>query len=508
MTLRAIRQRINARLGTFSMYRLVLLALGALLALAVGFAALGVIGNDPLAIVVNWVVLTVVVSLTDYLAHTVVKRPWRYEASVLTALILVFLLQPELSWRNIGGVALVGVIAAASKYVLAWRGRHIFNPAAFGAVIGSLTGLASAWWWVGTPSLAIPVAVLGFIVVWRIEKLRVVGLFVLVAVLATVAYDYAVMGAASVSLPSTLFYALAQTPILFLAAFMLPEPLTLPPRRRQQYAEAIVVGLLVGWPLSFGFLHLGAAEALLIGNLLAFVFTFRTAVQLKLTSREFVTPTVQELTFTANRPLKFVPGQYLELEVPHPHPDARGTRREFSIVSAPSDAPIVQIAYRDGGQQHPSSYKKALAAAEPGAGLQVTGVWGDFVLPTNNEPLLLVAAGVGITPFVSQLRDLNARGIARDIVLIYVASSAAELAFADRLAHTGVRVVAFTPDQPTVDGWAWGGGERLTAESLRASVPDIAMRHAFISGPPSLIADLDAALADAKSVTTDAFAGY
>jgi hypothetical protein len=34
------------------------------------------------------------------------------------------------------------------------------------------------------------------------------------------------------------------------------------------------------------------------------------------------------------------------------------------------------------------------------------------------------------------------------------------------------------------------------------------MRHAYISGPPRLIADLAPALDKARSITTDAFSGY
>ena len=39
-------------------------------------------------------------------------------------------------------------------------------------------------------------------------------------------------------------------------------------------------------------------------------------------------------------------------------------------------------------------------------------------------------------------------------------------------------------------------------------VPDIASRHAYISGPAGLIADLSPALERARSITTDAFSGY
>ena len=42
------------------------------------------------------------------------------------------------------------------------------------------------------------------------------------------------------------------SPFLFLGAFMLSEPLTLPPRRWQQLTVAAVVGVLAGWPIDLG----------------------------------------------------------------------------------------------------------------------------------------------------------------------------------------------------------------------------------------------------------------
>ena len=61
------------------------------------------------------------------------------ESSLITGLLLYFLFWPtcsvRLRRRGLAGVALACVLASASKYALAWRGRHIFNPAAAGAFI-------------------------------------------------------------------------------------------------------------------------------------------------------------------------------------------------------------------------------------------------------------------------------------------------------------------------------------------------------------------------------------
>lgn len=504
------------------MYRLVFFALAALAVIALVLSTFGVIVSpNPLEILVSFIVLAVVISAVDAAAQRLLHLPWRVESSLVTALILLFVMRPAVEPAALLGLALAGALASLSKYVIAWRGRHILNPAAFGAAVVTLVGSFGAFewlgtstsWWVGNGALAIPVAGFGLIVLWRTEKVRVVLVFLLIAV-GTAVVRQAVQAQQfdlDFDLSAALQFAVLQSPFLFLGVFMLSEPLTSPPRRWQQFSVAALVGVLAGWPILVGGLFtLGQERALLVGNLLAMFFALRGSVRLTLVSREFITPTAQELTFRANGKLRFVPGQYLELDVPHHRPDARGTRREFSIVSAPADLPTLRIAYKNGDQKHPSSYKRALAGAEPGATLAVTGTWGDFVLPHGDLPVLMVAAGIGVTPFVSQLRQMQANGTRRDVVLVYVAAEAAELAFRDELEATGVRTIVFTRDAPDAlpAQWSWAQGIRLDAEGLERVVPDLAARHAFISGPPRLLADLAPALQKARSLTTDAFAGY
>ena len=126
---------------------------------------------------------------------------------------------------------------------------------------------------------------------------------------------------------------------------------------------------------------------------------------------------------------------------------------------------------------------------------------------------ILLAAGIGVTPFVSQLRHLRLErqgGGARDVVFVYVASGAEELAFRQDLEDAGIPVIVFTRDEPTdlPPHWTWAQGVRLDAAGLEQVVPDLASRHAYISGPPGLIADLAPALEKAHGLTTDAFSGY
>lgn len=518
-SLTAVWNRVFALLGRVSMYRLAYLALATLAVIALVLSFYGQVAPSPLQLIVTLAVLVLVCVGVDAAAQSILHLPWRIESSLITAHILLFVLRPTLDVVALGGIAIAAAVASLSKYVLAWQGRHIFNPAAMGAAVLTLLSLwvpalGASSWWVGAPALAAPVIVLGLAVLWRTEKIRMILLFLVIAVTVAMIRTSAQYQAAGVQVEAgTIFWQILwSSPFLFLGAFMLSEPLTMPPRRWQQFVVAGVVGVLAGWPIPIGEVSLGQERALLIGNAVAFAFALRTAVKLTLESRADLTPTVRELTFTAHSRLFFVPGQYLELEVPHRHPDARGTRREFSIASAPEDLPLLRVAFREGAPgSSQSSYKRALAEVSTGAGLAVTGVWGDFVLPKRTSaPVLMVAAGIGITPFVSQLRHARLKGEDRDVVLVYVASDASELSFRPELEASDARVIVFTRDRPKdlPLHWMWARGVRLDAEGLLQVVPDLSSRHAYISGPAALIADLAPALERARSITTDAFSGY
>ena len=519
-SLTAARQRVTALLGRFSMYRFVQLALAVLAGIAFVLSFFGLVVPTPWEILATGAVLAVVSVGADAALQRILGLPRRTESSLITSAILLFVLRPTVEPIGLVGIAIAALAASASKYLLVWRGRHIFNPAAVGAtvvtVIAALlplgAGIGGSAWWVGTPVLFGPVLLLGIAVLWRTEKLRVAALFFVVAIVVNIVRVVVQYGQSGFEydLGTVVGQILTASPFLFLGAFMLSEPLTLPPRRSQQLVVAALVGVLAGWPIPIGYMTLGQERALLIGNLVAFLFCLRVAVRLTLVERSAPSPTVRELTFEARRPLTFAAGQYLELDVPHRRADAKGSRRPFSILSAPEDLPIVRVAYRDGvGPQ--SSFKRALAEVGTGDALAVTGVWGDFALPRDaSRPILMVAAGIGVTPFVSQLRHLAATGERHDVVLVYVATEASQIVFQDDIAASGVPVLVFTRDQPATlpTGWTWAGASRIDAEALARVVPDLATRHAYISGPPALIADLAPALQKARSITTDAFSGY
>jgi ferredoxin-NADP reductase/MOSC domain-containing protein YiiM len=122
-----------------------------------------------------------------------------------------------------------------------------------------------------------------------------------------------------------------------------------------------------------------------------------------------------------------LPGQYLTLRVPaagDPPPI-----RSYSLSSAPgSDAYRISVK-REGlvsGYVHTKLHV--------GASVQVAAPRGEFVLASGAEPVLLISAGVGVTPVLAMLHRLAAERSEREVWWLHTARDAGQQAFA-REAH-------------------------------------------------------------------------
>lgn len=497
--------RLDTVLGRFTMYRLVLVVLAVLAVYSLVLDALGWLTFGIPEMLVHLVLcLSLTYASNRALAALFRVRP-HSESSLITGLLLYFLFWPSFASMDVAGVALACVLASASKYALAWRGRHIFNPAAAGAFVIGLTGLNIATWWAATPPMLLLLVPGVLLVLYRTRKFLMASVFIAVAT----AIITAELLQSQMSAGMALWQSLAQRPLLFFVGFMLTEPLTLPPRRWQQLALAAVVGVVFAVPYNFGFLANSPEAALLLGNLLAFLVGQRGGVTLRFTGTRPLTPSTTEFSFEPSRPVRFAPGQYMELDLPHGKSDGKGRRRMFSLTSAP-DERLVKFGVRT--VEPLSAAKKVLLSLQPGDEVTAASVGGDFVLPRNpRKPVLLIAAGIGITPYLSHLTSGGLRE--RDAVLLVLARSAEEVAYAEELRAGGIRVLVRVADGSTPPSGlapaSWEG-TRVDGDVLRALVPDVADRDVYISGSPASVASLRRAAkqAGAKRIHVDSFSGY
>jgi len=495
-----MRSHIDALTGRVSMYRLATITLSIVLAQAVLFGFLNVIGPDPYAILGTLSVVVVATVGANEVASRLARVVPHRESSVITALIITCIVQPSLTTIGLIAAASAGVLAVVSKYLIVWRGRHLLNPASTGVliagIIGYYVGQGVGFWWIATPALLPAVAVGALLLLDRTRRLDV-GLIFIAVTIVIIGVRLVATGSAPFSAVTTV---LQLFPVVFLAGFMLSEPLTLPPRRWQQWLTAVVVGVAFSVPFSFGPMYTSPELALVVGNIVAFAVSRRSGFSVRVVDRVPLSPFATEYRFEPSRPLHFEAGQYLELHLPH-KTDIRGMRRTFSIASAPQLAaaatgPQLAIGMRtpEGG----SSFKAALATLEPGSRIAATQVAGDFVLPRDASiPLVMVAGGIGMTPFASQLASLTARGEQRDVVVVVVSSHPGEMLYRDVVESSGARIIELTAHQ-------------LAADALLEAIPDLATRRGYVSGAPSIVAAARTALrrAGVRRVRTDYFVGY
>lgn len=281
----------------------------------------------------------------------------------------------------------------------------------------------------------------------------------------------------------------------------------MPATRRYQLLFALLVGTLYSAQLKFGiltedfFVVLSTSPhmVLLAGNLFAFAVNPKYSLVLKLKEKIQISTQVFDYVFTPSRKLSFVPGQFMEWTLPHKGTDLRGNRRTFTIASSPTEADVhLGVKFYEPS----SSFKRALAAMKPGDTLAAGHIGGDFVLPTDpRQKLVLIAGGIGITPFRSMLKYLTDTGQKRDITLFYIVTDTKELAYKNVFQEAqaiGLKVVPMT--------------NRLTIDKLQREVPDYAERTYYLSGPPGLVKAYSGLLRghgiNNKHIVTDYFPGY
>ncbi|MEV4319750.1 MOSC and FAD-binding oxidoreductase domain-containing protein [Actinocrispum sp. NPDC049592] len=176
------------------------------------------------------------------------------------------------------------------------------------------------------------------------------------------------------------------------------------------------------------------------------------------------------------------PGQYLTLRVPAADP---APVRNYSLSAAPGETEY-RISVKRESHGVVSTYLHTQLGV--GVDVEVAAPRGDFVLSQEETPVVLLSAGIGVTPVLAMLHALADSGSTREVWWVHTARSVAEQAFAQEardvlrdLPHARERIF-YTSDTG-----------RLTQESLAAlGLPVDAT--AYMCGPDGFMADMREAL--------------
>lgn len=476
------------------MYRVMTLSLVVLLLASVIGSAAGLVGFTPVGIVVTSVLAVSATLGTSALGAVVRRAPLHWESSVITGLLISMIVPPTLEARDLVGVSAAGAIAGLSKWLIAPAGRHLLNPAATGVLVASLFGLTVGFWWIATPFLTPVILIAGVLVAYRSGNARMVSLFLAIGLVLLIG-RLAISGE---PLDQTLYLVATSYPVLFMGLFMVSEPLTQPTRWFDSAMTAAVMGVAVAFPFALGPVTSSPELALVAGNAVAWGLTALRAVKraswVELVEKNVLSDSVTEYRFRSTHQLEIEPGQWVELQLPHAA-DSRGERRVMtaSRISIDPAADGWSFAVTTRHSTPGSSWKKALTSASPGDRFRLVQIGGDF-FPSHAlvGQMVMVAQGVGITPFHAMLDTARQRSVLMEATLITVGDSA-ETLYPELGAIRGVTEI-------TVD----------SLDDLASQLPEGPVSWTGVSGSPSFVRDAKKALAAAgyQSVDTDRFIGY
>jgi benzoate/toluate 1,2-dioxygenase reductase subunit len=186
---------------------------------------------------------------------------------------------------------------------------------------------------------------------------------------------------------------------------------------------------------------------------------------------------VLELDVDAAAPV-FLAGQYVNIDVP-----GSGQHRSYSFSSAPGESKISFLIKKISG----GVMSTWLESAQAGNKVELTGPLGSFYLRAVERPLLFLAGGTGLAPFLSMLEVLaraNSQqkvhliyGVTRDLDLVQVEAIEAYVARLPNFTYS--TVVADTESAHPRKGWVT---QHMPAEAVNDGDVDV-----YLCGPPPMV---------------------
>lgn len=234
----------------------------------------------------------------------------------------------------------------------------------------------------------------------------------------------------------------------------------------------------------------------------------------KLKSRQEVAERTMAFHFEKPAGWTFKAGQFIDITLIDPaETDLEGNTRGFSIASAPhEDTLMVATRMRD------TAFKRVLKTMPLETAVKIEGPFGNLTLHNNaTRPAVLLAGGIGVTPFRSILFRAAKEKLPHRIFLFYSNRRPEDAPFLDALQalekeNPNYKLIAtMTEMEKSHQSWAGETGlinQELLARYLRNAVSPIY----YIAGPAGMVKGLHTVLnqagVDDDDIRTEEFIGY
>lgn len=239
-----------------------------------------------------------------------------------------------------------------------------------------------------------------------------------------------------------------------------------------------------------------------------------TTYKIRLEGREEIAADTMAFHFEKPTGFSFKPGQAIDVVlIDPPTTDAQSARHTFSIVSAPFESDLV-VATR----MRDSAFKRAFKSLPIGSPARIEGPSGSLTLHNNRaRPAVFIAGGIGITPFMSILRQAAKDQLAQRLLLLYSNRRPEDAAFLAELQqleqqNKNFRLVA-TMTEMSKSSRPWEGETGLIDEGLLKRIAgDLSAPIYYLVGPPGMVEamrqTLNQAGINADDIRSEEFYGY
>lgn len=500
-------EKLDYFLNRITMYRLIFYYLIGLILVAIILSLFHIFSFGVLPLIESLCFIVLSCVICNILFAKIFKAQTNLESVYISAFILTLIINPASSFHGfiILGWAVLWTIT--SKYLITIKRKLIFNPVAFGVFMTGI-GLSSfASWWVGTIWMLPFVIIGGLLLIRKIGRESMVFTFLCMAIFTCAGIT--IMNGTDIfsAFQKTLF----ETPLFFFGFVMLTEPLTTPPTYSKRIFYAALIGILFAPDIHIANLYTSPEIALLIGNFYSFIVSPKIKLLLSLKQQTKVSEDIIDFIFHPSDQFTFKPGQYMEWTLSHSKADSRGNRRYFTLASSPTEQDVI-VGIRI--NPHGSTFKSNLSKFNINDEIVAGQIAGDFVLPQNNTAnIVLLAGGIGITPFRSMIKYLLDTNQKRNITLIYTAKTKNDFAykqiFDEAVTKLGIQVIyIITQPDPT-----WNGiSGRLNEQIIKELLPLTKDTLFYISGPNTMVNSykhlLNKLNIHAHNIKTDYFPGF
>ncbi len=200
--------------------------------------------------------------------------------------------------------------------------------------------------------------------------------------------------------------------------------------------------------------------------------------KVKILFTEFVTHDVKHFIIEKPTGFTFTPGQAIDISIPKP--SLEDQKRPFTFTSTPQDQ-ILEFTIKRYDEHN--GVTKKLHALKPGEEIVLDEVFGTI---NYKGPGVFLAAGAGITPFISILRNLKNKNALSGNTLIFSnkewADVILEREFKQMFTLSDTKLILFLSREQK-EGYEFG---HIDKETLPKYVTDFS-KNFYLCGPPKFV---------------------